>query len=52
MVERITIPEFEIVSSPKISLKDLKNYKYKPLYKGKMPTEEELEETRIASKNW
>jgi hypothetical protein len=50
--ERITVPLFEIVSCPKISLKDLRNYRYNPLYGGSKLTEEELEEYRISSKNW
>lgn len=56
MVERITIPEFEITSCPKISFEELKTrifhlkFEYDPI-KGE-ELAELLEETRIANKNW
>jgi len=51
-MERVTIPIFEIYSSPKISLDDLRKRSMNSRYSRKPLTEEELEERRIENKSW
>jgi len=54
--ERILIPEFEIVTHPRINLDELKKRHYSMTrYEDrdkKVKTSEELEEERITNKTW